>query len=310
MPIPMRILSLGLSLGITLAAAQAAAQGRYEAWPSDDRRLGDLLDEVQGVVDEGRSARAAHPAFLGDLQEIIDRYRVPPRTVMLSDDFEDGELRADPAWQSRSGDFRVERGELRSTLQPRRSRQAPREEESAGDQGDPALRLLVGILGGIAQNQQPSEPAPEPESDATARRAVITSAATIENRFTLEFQLRSEGRSGETRMAVMQGESIESGYHLIYRAGAGDGASLQLIKYLRGRGYLVAEAGIGRNLDDGVPHLLRWSRDADGAMVVAVDDREWLTARDTSYRGRFTGMAIINDGGNFSYDDLEIYGLY
>lgn len=284
-----------VAVALAMFAASAFAETRYPSWQTPDDRLGRLLDDLQSIVDEGYSARAAHPAFLGDLQEIIDRYQRPPRTVLLWDDFSDSDLGDQPAWEVVEGDFHIDRGELRTTPQ----RQPP-----SGDAGggDPALRLLIGILGGLSSEEQQTAPPP--------RRSVIATPVTIENRFTLELRLRSPAPRGEWSIGVTQGETLESGYHLIYRAGVEERHPLQLVKYLRGRRHLIAEAGRGRTLDDGEPHALRWSRDVDGTMVVTIDGEEWLRARDTSYRDRFTGLAMVNRGGVFGVDDVELYTTY
>ena len=42
-------------------------------------------------------------------------------------------------------------------------------------------------------------------------------------------------------------------------------------------------------------------------MVLAVDGLEVMRTADLSYRDDFTGVIITNNGGSYSYDNIEFY---
>ena len=86
---PLFLLSAFCILICAPLAVQAQETDRYGQWHSSDDQLQGMINELDRIIDEGSKARAAHPGFLQDLQEIVDRYRTPRKTVFFSDDFSD-----------------------------------------------------------------------------------------------------------------------------------------------------------------------------------------------------------------------------
>jgi len=288
------MLSTAVLLMVLSPALPAAETPRYGDWQGADERLLQLVDELQIIVDEGRTARAGHPAFLDDLQQTLDRYRVPRRVLLLGDDFRDGDYSAAPAWSVVEGRWEVEPGGwLHSATAP------PAADTARGDesQRDRNVRLLIGILGELSRDKGSGGTA-----ESLPTRAVIRTEVGIDNAFTVELTLDGEG--GTTAVAVVQGASLQTGYRLVH----GVDGSWELFRYRRG----VAES-LGRSTasapsgSDASPRKLTWRRAQDGTMTVGVDGTSLLEVRDLTYRQPFDGIALINDGGDWRYGELAVY---
>ena len=75
-----------------------------------------------------------------------------------------------------------------------------------------------------------------------------------------------------------------------------------------GKPYIIEEVHENSpDLDDGLDHVVQLDRTPGGEMVVTIDGGEILRTSDLSLQGDFSGVAIINNGGSYSYDNIEIY---
>jgi hypothetical protein len=297
-----RSATLLLALLVPLSVA-AAETPRYGDWRNARPPVEGLAEELQALLTEARRARAAHPAFLDDLQALVDRYRVARRTIFLDDRFDDGNFTVNPTWQVLRGEFNV--GSDGSWLRTRLPVDPPDHagRTQPGDT-DAARQLVFGILNELAR-----DPQQEPSSARNERRPeryLITATAEIGNTFTLQFKMRSRhNRWGEIHVGVTQGNSTRSGYRLIYQAGE---RPLQLVALRRGRPEVIAEAATrGLALDDDRPHVVTWTRDNRGRMTVSIDGVERLRAEDRTYRDPFSGLLLVNAGGHYWFDDFLVY---
>jgi hypothetical protein len=83
---------------------------------------------------------------------------------------------------------------------------------------------------------------------------------------------------------------------------------MQLIKYRYGKQYIIDEVHENSpDLDDGADHTARLIRSPNGDMVVTIDDIEVMRTSDFSYRDDFAGVVIVNNGGSYSYDNIEFF---
>ena len=288
----------------TTLNVQAQEENKYGQWQSSDDRLENMINDLDLIIDEGTKARAAHPGFLQDLNSIIDRYRIPDKLVLFSDDFADNNFSENPVWIVGQGTFDIDSyGSLHSSISVSRPAADEQTEEADSDE-DRNLRILLGVLNELRKNGEKEE---EPEKKREAK-AVISSAAAIANSFNMEFSFRSDSDWGSTSIGVTKDEDPQSGYHLVYRASPADDRPMQLIKYRYGKPYIIDEVHENSpDLDDGADHQVRFIRAANGDMIVSVDNREVMRTADLSYRDDFSGVMIINNGGSYSYDNIEIY---
>lgn len=299
-----RWLLILIMLQVLLWPAMAAAgETAYEQWLSGDDRLEKVISELDELIAKAERAKAANPAFLRDLQKIIARYRQPRRSVYFFDDFNDGDFTVKPAWTVSSGDFKVDLfNSLGSTVAVQRPRA---EKQTEGKKEDKNLKLLLGIVRELTKEEGGNQGAAEPAAPASA---IIRSTAEIPNAFTIRFTLRASGEWGSTAIGVMQGNEVYSGYHLVYNAAPSAERPMQLVKYRRGAAVVLAGAGAGSPvLEDGAEHEIIWSRGVNGEMTVAVDRKEVLRSSDLADRAGFAGIAVINNGGTYSYDNIEVF---
>ena len=123
------------SLLIAGAAAFAIVTGpalaqdsttKYQQWQGyNSENMQDLINELDELIDQAETDRAADPQFLKDLRGVLAKYSAPaaPKYVaLLFDDFRDGNYTQNPVWTVTSGAFKVDnKGSftgLRSTIYP------------------------------------------------------------------------------------------------------------------------------------------------------------------------------------------------
>ena len=262
-----------------------------------------MIDDLESIIAEGFNSRAAHPEFLKDLQSIIDQYRIPKKIVFFSDDFSDNDFTHGPTWTVSTGEYSVDRyGSLFSSIAIRRP--SPQETPGKEADGDPNLRFLLGVLNELAKDGKDQAP----DSEEAPEQALIYSTAAIPNSFNLLFSFRSAANWGSTSIGVFLGDDPRTGYHLVYRASPAEGRPMQLIRYRYGKPYIIAEIiENSPDLDDDRDHILQLKRASNGDMVIIVDGSEILHTSDLTYMDDFTGVAIMNNGGSYSYDDTELF---
>jgi len=304
--------AIALALLVTAAPA-SAQQSRYSQWndpnaPSADDRLQGFIDRLNKLIDEGEKARAADPNFLRDLRDLAGGYDRPWRRQLFSDAFIDGDYVRDPAWTVTSGKYWVERGwGLRSAVKPgaaaaaTESRPASNEEKAAQLFGAILNQALGGGQG--SQGSPGSQGAPAQEAAA----AVIHAPSAITNAFALEMDISSWSAEGEFQVAVYQGSfqgTASSGYRLTYRPGG----TLQIDRVSARGTSVVDRAAKAVPLEDKKIHRIQWQRYADGRMSVSVNGSEVLATADRGFRDAFSGLALINTGGDYIIKTVAVSG--
>lgn len=264
---------------------------------SPDRSKQQLIDELKQLTEKAERDRSASYRFLDQLREVISRHDQPWRRRVLFDDFRDGELQRNPTWYSNSQNFWVTRSiGLRTDLREDQRGSSPSNHRSTEE------ALLGMILEGVMQNpnQQPRE------RSKNVVRADISTAATIDNAFSITLQLASLGRDrgGSFEWGIYQGNSMESGYRLVYEAGARP--KLKLLAYRRGMSSVIEQYDQGSLLEDGNSHKIIWQRTADGSMRVSIDGRQLMQVRDRTYRNHFSGFVMTNRGGEYGIRSITI----
>jgi hypothetical protein len=286
---------------IIVLPVHAEEESRYGEWQRSDDQLKNMINDLDEVIKEGTRSRAAHPGFLHDLNRIIDQYRMPVRTILFADDFADNDFTENPSWTVRNGAFSIDSFVALYSSIPARKPPAEKETEPESE-GDRNLRILLGVLNEITKDGN------EQQGQGGQTEATIISAATIPNNFTLQYSFKSNSNWGSTGIGVIVGEDPHSGYHLVYRPSPGEDRPLQLIKYRYGNSYVIDEVFENSpDLDDGLEHIVKLDRSANGDMVVTIDNEEVMRTADFSNRGDFSGVAIVNNGGSYSYDNIEFY---
>ncbi len=304
-----------------LLPAVASAQ-QYQPWNNPDSgggaagvdRLQGFVERLNSLIDEAERSRAADPGFLSDLRRLSDEYRRGPRTLLLSDDFGDGDYTRNPRWTVTAGRYWVEQGwGLRSAIKPGQTQTQTQQKRLSGK--DAAAAIFGQIL------QQAIDPEGRLSGDQTMGGSAISATAIqtgvrLANAFALEMDFSSWQTQGQTQatgaarlevgpyQGMPGGAGRAPGYVLAYRPGGG----IELFR-VTSRGSAVIDSAPGPlNLEDKKTHRLEWTRSADGRMRVAIDGREILAATDLSFRDDFDGLRMVNRGGDYIVKRIVVYG--
>jgi len=307
----MRILAFILVLLLPTAMASAQS-GSYNKWQNPDRtaesdaKLQTFTDKLNTLIDKAEKAQAASPQFLRDLRDLARGYDRPWRHVVLNDTFRDGNFTADPVWQVSVGEYWIEQGwGLRTSVDP--SAKAAAQPETKRLSGEDAAAALFGsilnqAIGGKKKKHQPPQPKVPSE-------AAIHSNVNISNAFALSMNMSTWTTKGRIEFAIFQGKfsgsSASPGYRLVYQPEG----RLELHRVTsRGRSIIDSTNKIP-SLTDKKFHDLNWVRHADGRMAVSIDGTTLLKAPDRGFRDTFSGLAIINSGGDYIFKSIRVDGV-
>ena len=292
-------------LASALAAPAAAEEdSRYSEWRPEGAEaegpaaLEALARELEALIDEAESARAADPRFLQDLRDLLTAHvtEAEPREALIRDDFSDGDYTDDPSWEVVSGDFSVDRRlGLRTTIPlggadtetMRLSLDTILDKDTILETKDELLDdagelldkgkdtvddLLSGekTFGDLLSGDDDEEPE-EDTGPAGPEPAEIVLEADIPNAFALEVEMMSgiAHRDAQFEIDLFQGRGGASGYRLSYMAG--DDPGLLLSRFGRRGAEVIGEHDDALALEDGESHTVALVRESDGTMIATVD---------------------------------------
>lgn len=303
---------------LCLAPGAVAAEtdgNRYGVWTppsaqaaaSQNKDINALVKELNALVREAESSRAASPLFLRDLKALAARYDRSTDNRVLFDDFSDNDYQRNPEWSVTSGEYWVEQGYgLRSKVvdaAPAGGGSAPISKEKL------ALSILGAVLQGANKNSDKnsastSGSAPVPAVSASAKASAIETRARITNAFDATLEMSSWQAQGTFALAIHQGLG-GLGYRLEYTAG--QNAMLQLVR-VTSNGREVIDSKAIAALEDQKIHSFNWLRSADGSMNVSLDDKTVLSARDASFRDAFDGVGLASQGADVIVKSISVAG--
>lgn len=299
------------SVVISLPFAAEAQSNRYGSWappgstttqasPSTEN----LLKDLKALVDEAAEARAADRMFLRDLRDLIARYERPWTDRVLFDDFMDGDFTRNPVWSVVSGEYWVEQGYGLRSKSVAGTAATSNDSNGKMSKEELAISILGAVLQGSNKNKSNTQAAPAP---VKAEPAVLSSRTRISNAFAITAQLSSWKNEGSYAVAVTQGTG-SAGYRVVYNPKqAARGASIELVRVTsRGEGRIDSASIDG--LEDQKSHSLDWTRAKDGQMIVTIDGKQVLSARDTSFRDPFDAVAFVNAGADVIVKSVEVLG--
>lgn len=276
-------------------ASAESATTQYQPWQGSNMQK--LLAELKAKIAQAEADQAASPDFLADLKALQAKYEalaaatpatpaqpaaIPAGTVLLTDNFADGNYASNPTWKVSAGQWNVEVGGknfgLVSKIRPQKVN-------------------VNSILGAIL--------APQGQTQTTQSEfASIYTPAKITNAFTLKVRLTSKDKQGALNMGVYQGASGNVLYRMVYQPGASPGLSIQRVS-AQGATTLAAYNG-GINLEDGKPHDLALIRDKQGKMTLTLDGQVAAQIVDTTLQGDFAGVLLINTGGAYWLREVTV----
>ena len=314
--------------------AVADDESRYSEWQPEGSEatnspaLEELARELEALIDEAESARAADPRFLQDLRDIIAGHiaEARPREALIRDDFSDGDYTDDPRWEVVSGDFSVDRRlGLRTTI-PLSGADTETMKitlDTIRDKGDELLEKGEALLdkskdtiGDLLSGEKKlddlwgGDDDEEEEDTGTLgpEPAEIVLDADIPNAFALELELMSgiAHRDAQLEIDLFQGRGGANGYRLSYLAGSDPG--LVLSRFGRRGAEVIGESRDDLPLEDGRSHTLALVRGSDGTMTATVDGTELIRVKSSALEDPFDGLSLINGGGDYAIHSIAVYG--
>ena len=222
-------------------------------------------------------------------------YTNPWQGRLLSDDFRDGEYLRNPAWTVVSGQFTVDRkgnfAGLRSTIVPPGYVVGQR-------QGGTTDNLAAAILNTFLNQQVTTQ--------QTAQYAAIHTPVKISNSFAVRLEFASGERFGRFDFGPYQGPSGVTAYRIAYLPGQKDGLRLLRITP-RGSVAVGVYKGV-LSLEDSRRHVIEWTRDRNGKMLVSLDGQDVIAANDKTILKPFDGFMMINSGGSYWVRSITVDG--
>ena len=293
--------------GATIWGGPAAAQTEPAA---EDSQLKALIEELSSQLDRGEKERLIDPWYLRDLRKVLGRYENPWDTILFSDDFSGRGPQPEPPWKVTAGEFLIDwRYGLRSVIEAPAPASAPETKSSE----DTVQKLFGQLLQQTLQGQQNQQDQQEAAAPAAPSYAAAIAPVKITNAFALRLELTARPVPGvvEPRFEFgpYQGANASAGYRLAYNPGAAGGTpSLELLR-LTSRGTSTLElSDKALKFEDGKSHVVEWTRDSGGRMVIRVDDVEVITVTDRSFRDPFDGIALVNSGGDYALRSVAVAG--
>ena len=323
-------------LASAMAVPAAADDGsRYSEWQPEGTEAADpaaleaLARELEALIDQAESARAADPRFLQDLRDLIATHvaDAQPRTALIRDDFSDGDYTDDPRWEVVSGDFSVDgRLGLRTTiaLSGADTETMRLSLDTIRDKGDELLdkgealfdkgkdtdrrdlfsgeKKLDDLWGGDDEEEREDTGPTGPEP------AEIVLDADIPNAFALELELMSGITHSDAQFEIdlFQGRAGAAGYRLSYLPGSNPG--LMLSRFNRRGAEVIGESRGDVTLEDGQSHTVALVRDGDGTMTASVDGADLIRVKSSALEDPFGGLSLVNGGGDYAIRSIAVYG--
>jgi len=284
-----------ISLAALVAAPAVHAQDsatttqQYKPWSgAAGQQMKSMITELKAKIAAAEKSEAASPDFLDDLKATVSKYEAmqnsgggaAPGTKIFSDNFNDHEYTSNPAWKVSAGTWGVDQGGVNYGLVSKVR---------------PQKLNINNVLGALLNNQG---------NTAQNQFASIYTPVKIPNAFALKVTLTSKDKQGALNLGTYQGNSGSTLYRMVYQPGAAPGIAIQKVTSA-GATTLGSNNSIV-NLEDGQPHTLLFTRDAQGNMAVKLDDKEVATAKDTSIKGDMTGLLFINSGGAYYLRDVTV----
>jgi len=308
------ILASAAIISLSGTAQAIDSNSRYQAWqppagevvqstqPGNKAEMQKMIDELNQLIDEADKARAADRTFIRDLRDVVNQYDWPWRKTLLEEDFTDGYLETKSQWKILTGDYKLKRGlGLHSNVVERQTTSESRQKLS----DEEAAAALIGAIFDQALKKKKKKPDDTSSNQLHAANASIISKTTVSNAFAIELDVDVRSQQGKIELGVYQGQANGTGYRLVFLPGPS--ASIE-IQRLGSRGKSIIDVADKINAKGDRVHHLLWTRSKQGNMNIKLNNKLILQVADRSFKDKFNGIIINNEGGEFSLQKLVVQG--
>lgn len=271
------------------------------ASPEGNRTL-EIIDHLKKIIQRNERTENPDRELSNQLKDLVRRYDWPWRVRLFVDDFSDGDYAKNPAWTVNRGNFHVVLGSgLRSIVEispPFAASLSKNKRESTA----------LDVFSGFRKSVSGPAPAALRFRDA-AWTAEISAAIAMDNTFAIRVRMASgdkNSKGSRVEFGPYRGSDRNWGYRLAYNPG--QIPAFDIVRMSPGHWSLIQSLEVPMSLEDGRFHSLDWRRDRDGNILVLLDEQEILRAVDRNTAEFFDGFAIVNSGGDFTFERVEIFG--
>lgn len=295
-------LLFGLILSVCIVFGPAAVAQE----PEENQKLKSMISELEQKIDDADKRMIAHPNFLLDLRNLVEKYKSQLRELFFRDQFLDGNYDKNPKWTVKSGGFSVNNaGRLSSFVGTQASPTKTEGQSNNKTLEQEAVGILLDSIFGPAKKQEPAQ-STNPPSQAPVKPASIYAAVVFPPAFEMNMKFKSSFE-GETDIILLGAQNLIPRYRLKIIAQHSEANPMEIIRESGNRSFTVGASHKFPVINDGKFHTLSWIRFVDGAMKVLIDDIVVLQTYEAYYRDNFTGFEVINRGGSYEWDSFEIY---
>ncbi len=296
-----------MAVGATTSSGPAGAQSNPAG---GDKQLEALVKELKDELKRGERERLIDTWYLRDLRKILGRYDNRWSRRLFSDNFSGRGPQLDPPWQVTAGEIRIDwRYGLRTVVEP-----PVHQQQTQSSDRDRMKQLFGQLMQHALTDKQGDQGAQRPSSPSDPGFAAAIAPVKITNAFALRVELTSRVVQGVAKPRLefgpYQGAYASAGYRLAYTPGAtGRTPSLELLR-LSSRGGISTVVFYDKpvTLEDGNAHVIEWTRNRRGRMVVQIDGAEIMNVIDRSFRDPFDGVVLVNSGGDYALRSITIDG--
>ena len=273
--------------------------GQYSEWHANQNNDAGLIQELNKLINTAERDRAADWQFLRDLRQAISRYDRPWQRRILLDDFHDGNVTANPAWQVISGNFSIDRYGLRTYVTPSSSQQ---NSQNSQDNGDVGSLVFGALLEELAKNKSADQ-----GQDSNSQVDAMLVPLKISNAFQCQINATALRDNGQMEWTVYVGRDHRRGYRLIWYTGST--AVFELVTIDPHGSRVLQRVQTPDTTRRGRSAQIEWNRNQYGEMQVMVDGQRIISVRDNGFSSNFNGFMLANRGGEFSVRQVQIDGI-
>ena len=298
-----RYLMIGIILGVFLSLISTPATAQSDG----NQKLKSMISELEKKIEDADKRMIAHPTFLEELKNLVEKYRSQLRELYFRDTFKDGDFEKNPKWIVKSGAFSVtDAGRLSSVVSLKTDsvqEKEPSKQNKSLEQE--AVGILLDSLFGAEKSPEPVESKPQ-KLPEPVQPAVIYTKKVFPPTFEMNMRFKTSPH-GEMALTLLGTKKLLPRYRLKINANHSEKNPIEIIRESNSRSFVVGASNKFPKINDKKFHTLSWIRYSNGAMNILIDGDLVLQTYEVYYRDDFTGFEISNNGGSHEWDSFKIF---